>query len=128
MDDSANRIAVDCTTARNEEKSERAKANRYPISSPTHSHSHTRSKKPIKLPVAIPHRLTYNDSMVAPLLLIMRAWMHKPMRSRRGGQAMVEYVIVLISLFAALTTLGVLMYALRQQSNRVLDLVASDYP
>jgi len=41
---------------------------------------------------------------------------------------MVEYVIVLISLFAALTTLGVLMYALRQQSNRVLDLVASDYP
>ncbi len=66
--------------------------------------------------------------MIAPLLMMMRGWMHIPMRSRRGGQAMVEYVIVLISLFAALTTLGVLMYALRQQSNRVLDLVASEYP
>ena len=66
--------------------------------------------------------------MVEPLLLIMRAWMYKLMRSRRSGQAMVEYVIVLISLFAALTTLAVLMYTLRQQSNRVLDLVASDYP
>ncbi len=50
------------------------------------------------------------------------------MRSRRGGQAMVEYVIVFVSLFAALTALGVLMYTLRQQSNRVLDLVASEYP
>jgi hypothetical protein len=58
----------------------------------------------------------------------MRAWMHKLTRSPRGGQAMVEYVIVLVSLFAALATLGVLLYALRQQSNRVLDLVASDYP
>lgn len=51
-----------------------------------------------------------------------------PMRPPRGGQTMVEYVIVVVSLFAALTTLAVLMYALRQQSNRVLDLIASDYP
>jgi hypothetical protein len=66
--------------------------------------------------------------MVAPLLLLMRGWLHRPMRSRRGGQAMVEYIIVLVSLFAALSALAVLLYALRQQSNRVLDLVASDYP
>ena len=46
----------------------------------------------------------------------------------RGGQAMTEYVIVFVALFGALATLAILLYALRQQSNRVLDLVASDYP
>jgi len=66
--------------------------------------------------------------MVEPLLVLMRGWVHTLTRSPRSGQAMVEYVIVLISLFAALATLGVLLYALRQQSNRVMDLVGSDYP
>lgn len=50
------------------------------------------------------------------------------MRKKRGGQAMTEYVIVFVALFGALATLAVLLYALRQQSNRVLDLVASEYP
>lgn len=49
-------------------------------------------------------------------------------RKGRGGQAMTEYVIVCVALFGALATLAILLYALRQQSNRVLDLVASDYP
>jgi len=60
--------------------------------------------------------------------MLMRGWMHRPIRSRRCGQAMVEYIIVFVSLFAALSALAVLMYALRQQSNRVMDLVGSDYP
>ncbi len=49
-------------------------------------------------------------------------------RKGRGGQAMTEYVIVFAALFGALATLAILLYALRQQSNRVLDLVASEYP
>jgi len=41
---------------------------------------------------------------------------------------MIEYVIVFIALFAVISTMAILLYALRQQSNRVLDLVASEYP
>ena len=41
---------------------------------------------------------------------------------------MIEYIVVFIALFATLVSLAVFMYALRQQSNRTLDLVASDYP
>ncbi|MEI6211716.1 MAG: hypothetical protein WCR06_08835 [bacterium] len=41
---------------------------------------------------------------------------------------MVEYIIVFIALFAAVVSLAVFMYVMRQQSNRTLDLVASDYP
>ena len=51
-------------------------------------------------------------------------------KARRGrrGQAMIEYIIVFITLFATMVSLAVFLYALRQQSNRALDLVASDYP
>lgn len=41
---------------------------------------------------------------------------------------MIEYIIVTVALLAVVMALAVLMYVLRQQSNRVLDLVASDYP
>ncbi|MEI8242770.1 MAG: hypothetical protein WCI17_05845 [bacterium] len=41
---------------------------------------------------------------------------------------MIEYIIVFIALFATVVSLAVFLYALRQQSNRTLDLVASDYP
>ncbi len=41
---------------------------------------------------------------------------------------MIEYIIVFIALFATVISLAVFLYALRQQSNRTLDLVASDYP
>ena len=49
-------------------------------------------------------------------------------RRSRSGQAMIEYIIVFIALFATIVSLAVFLYALRQQSNRTLDLVASDYP
>ena len=41
---------------------------------------------------------------------------------------MIEYIIVFVVLFATVVSLAVLLYTLRQQSNRALDLVASDYP
>jgi len=49
-------------------------------------------------------------------------------RRNRRGQAMIEYIVVFIALFATIVSLAVFLYALRQQSNRTLDLVASDYP
>ncbi len=52
------------------------------------------------------------------------AW---PGRGRRG-QAMLEYIIVAGVLIASVAVCALLLYALRQQSSRVLDLVASDYP
>lgn len=44
------------------------------------------------------------------------------------GQAMIEYIIVVVALMAVITSMAALMYVLRQQSNRTLDLVASGYP
>ena len=41
---------------------------------------------------------------------------------------MIEYVIVFVALFATIVSLAVFLYAVRQQSNRTLDLIASDYP
>ena len=49
------------------------------------------------------------------------------MRGRRG-QAMIEYMIVAVMLMALVAVVALLLYALRQQSGRALDLVASEYP
>mgnify|MGYP003291459353 len=45
-----------------------------------------------------------------------------------SGQAMLEYIIVFVSFFAVITVLAILLYALRQNGVRVLDLVSSEYP
>lgn len=45
-----------------------------------------------------------------------------------SGQAMFEYIIVFVSFFAVITVLAILLYALRQNGVRVLDLVSSEYP
>ncbi len=49
-------------------------------------------------------------------------------RAGRAGQAMVEYVIVLVAMLGVVAMLAIFLYAARQQSNRTLDLVASEYP
>lgn len=41
---------------------------------------------------------------------------------------MIEYVIVFVALLMTVISLATFLYALRQQSNRALNLVASDYP
>lgn len=56
-----------------------------------------------------------------------------PFRKRRGtsaraGQAAVEYLVVFVAMLAVVTILALFLYAVRQQSNRTLDLVASEYP
>jgi hypothetical protein len=49
-------------------------------------------------------------------------------RVSRSGQAMVEYMVVACMLVLAISVLAVFLYAFRENSGRVLDLVASDYP
>ena len=44
------------------------------------------------------------------------------------GQAMVEYVIAAGIMLTAIVLLSFLLYALKQNGNRVLDIVASEYP
>ena len=46
----------------------------------------------------------------------------------RRGQAMTEYVVVLVALVLLGYVFAVLLYTLRQNTNRTLDLVASEYP
>lgn len=46
----------------------------------------------------------------------------------KSGQAMLEYIIVFVSLLAVIAIFSICLYAVRQQSNRALDLVASEYP
>jgi uncharacterized protein (UPF0333 family) len=49
-------------------------------------------------------------------------------RDRRSGQVMLEYVIVFVAMLAVISVLALFLYSVRQQSNRALDLVASEYP
>jgi len=49
-------------------------------------------------------------------------------RNRRSGQAMLEYVIVFVILLSVVALMSLFLYVVRQQSNRTLDLVASEYP
>jgi hypothetical protein len=49
-------------------------------------------------------------------------------KSNKSGQAMLEYIIVFVSFFAVIVVLAILLYALRQNGVRVLDLVSSEYP
>ena len=48
--------------------------------------------------------------------------------NRRSGQAMLEYVIVFVILLSVVALMSLFLYVVRQQSNRTLDLVASEYP
>jgi hypothetical protein len=41
---------------------------------------------------------------------------------------MIEYLIVAVMFIAVIAVFALLLYALRQQSSRVLELVASEYP
>ena len=51
-----------------------------------------------------------------------------PVRDDRGGQAMVEYMLAVVVVIGLLVVMAYLLYALKQNGNRVLDLVASEYP
>lgn len=46
----------------------------------------------------------------------------------RRGQAMVEYLVVACMFVLTISVLAVFLYAFRENSGRILDLLASDYP
>ncbi len=41
---------------------------------------------------------------------------------------MIEYVVVFAAMLAVVSIMALFLYSVRQQSNRSLDLVASEYP
>ncbi len=47
---------------------------------------------------------------------------------RKSGQTALEYLLVFVMMLGIVTVMSLFLYALRQQSNRTLDLVASEYP
>jgi len=46
----------------------------------------------------------------------------------RSGQVMLEYVVVFAALLAVVSVMALCLYAVRQQSERTMVLVGSDYP
>ena len=52
----------------------------------------------------------------------------KKVQRSKSGQTMVEYAIVMVMLLALVAVCALLLYALRGQSSRALELVASEYP
>ncbi len=73
----------------------------------------------IKSGIAFSFRSAYTITMMNRL---------KRAKKRCSGQAMVEYIIVFIAMLLVISVLSLSLYAVRQQANRTLDLVGSDYP
>ncbi len=48
--------------------------------------------------------------------------------NKRSGQVMVEYMIVVGVLVAMVSVTALLLYVLKENGVRILNLVASDYP
>jgi hypothetical protein len=46
----------------------------------------------------------------------------------RGGQAMIEFILVASAMVLLCSVIGVFLYTFRENSGRVLDHVASEYP
>ena len=46
----------------------------------------------------------------------------------KAGQAMIEYLVIAVMLLSALGFGAYMLYALRSQSSRVIELAASEYP
>lgn len=47
---------------------------------------------------------------------------------RRSGQAAIEYLVVAGVLLATVVLISVFLYSFREQSDRVLNIAASEYP
>ena len=50
------------------------------------------------------------------------------LRGGRSGQVMLEYLVVFVALLAVVSVMALCLYAVRQQADRTLVLVGSDYP
>jgi len=46
----------------------------------------------------------------------------------RRGQAMIEYVIMMCLLLSTITIISIFLYTYKQHSDRVVNLVSSEYP
>jgi len=48
--------------------------------------------------------------------------------SEKQGQAMIEYVVLVVFTIMTISIMAVLLYTFKEQGGRVLDLAASEYP
>lgn len=78
-----------------------------------------KSNKFVKSGIALLIRKAYTSFMMNRLQTSKR---------RCSGQAMVEYIVVFIAMLLVVSVMALSLYAVRQQANRTLDLVGSDYP
>jgi hypothetical protein len=49
-------------------------------------------------------------------------------RGSKNGQAMIEYVIMMVLLLSSVVVLSIFLYTYKQHSDRVVNLVSSEYP
>lgn len=56
------------------------------------------------------------------------AVLYNKIRGSRNGQAMIEYVIMTVLLLSTAVILSMFLYTYKQHSDRVVNLVASEYP
>ncbi len=49
-------------------------------------------------------------------------------KASRSGQAVIEYVIMTVLLLSSAVVLSIFLYTYKQHSERVVNLVASEYP
>ena len=66
--------------------------------------------------------------MIDDVTRLYLSWVAWTRGRGRSGQAMIEYMIVAVMMIGLVALFALLLYALRQQSGRVLELVASEYP
>ena len=59
---------------------------------------------------------------------ITSAILHSKSSRARSGQAMIEYVIMTVLLLSSVVVLSVFLYTYKQHSERVVNLVGSEYP
>lgn len=50
------------------------------------------------------------------------------MQKTRAGQAMIEYVITVAVVISFMSVMALFLYSYKQNSGRILELTASEYP
>ena len=60
-------------------------------------------------------------------LFDMKRFVNRSVRDR-GGQSMVEYIIIFCLMLGVAFALSTLLFSLRNNGSRTLELVASEYP
>ena len=69
-----------------------------------------------------------NRSKEQKYCLQFLTFVNRSMKNSKSGQTIVEYAIVAGMLVLCITIFAVFLYTFRENSSRILDLAASEYP